>query len=125
MTKAHVKKTIGAAFNAIARAAESNQEANSLLTAAFEAAEECERQHRKMVLSMDGYQQSVATTARYFVAKWFSEGPNKVMSARQACAMRLDRLYGTALRECLDDRCITIDIGADFALVDYCSHIVG
>jgi hypothetical protein len=96
-----------------------------LLNAAFDAAVEGERRHRKMGRGMRGYRQSVKTTARYFVVKWFSEAPGKVTNARQACAWRLDCLYATALRECLDAHGITIDLGTDVNGIDYCTDIVG
>jgi hypothetical protein len=91
---------------------------NDLLNKAFDAAFEGERAYR--TVRRGGYQQSVGTAARYFVVKWFLD----VNSARQACAMRLYCRYAMELREGLDERSITIDIGADFANIDYCGDIV-
>jgi hypothetical protein len=122
MNNAQVKRTIDAAFYAIERASESSPQLNVLLNKAFDAAFEGERAYRKV--RRGGYQQSVGTAARYFVAKWFSEAQNTEKSARQACAMRLYCRYAMALRECLYDRGIAIDIGADFANIDYCGDIV-
>jgi hypothetical protein len=124
VTKAHVKRTIEQAFYAIARKAESGIETDKLLRGAYQAALEGERAHRKMGRALGGYQQSAETAARYFVAKWFAEPSGQVSSARDACAMRLDCLYAMALRECLDSEGKTVDLGEDFAAIDYTAHIV-
>ena len=124
MTKAHVKRTIEQAFYAIARKAESGIETDKLLRNAYDAALEGERARRKMGRGLGGYQQSAETAARYFVAKWFSEQRGKVTNAREACSMRLDCLYAMALRECFDADGKTVDLGEDFASIDYTAHIV-
>lgn len=102
MRKELVKAIIDRAYCELERACDPSSEATKLLRAAYHAAWEGEKAHRRMGASFGGsYRASVQTAARYFVCKWFCE-PAKVTSARDACAIRADCLNASALRELLD-----------------------
>lgn len=103
MTKAKTKALIDAAYRALDRACdESGDEAQRLITKAYYAALEGERRHRRFGAGLGGYRMSADTAARWFVVKWFVD-PGKVTNARQACQLRLDCLYASALRVVLAD----------------------
>lgn len=101
MSASKNKAIIDTAFCALARAAESHQESSSLLDRAVKAAEDGERRHRRMGRGLGTYALSVKTAARYFVVKWYTN-PHWVAGALDACSIREDVLYSSALRECLD-----------------------
>lgn len=105
MRKETVKAIIDLAYSELEHACDPSREATKLLRAAYAAAEQGERAHRRFGASFTNgkasYRASVTTAARYFVCKWFCD-PAKVTSAREACAMRADCLHASALRELLD-----------------------
>lgn len=124
MRKELAKAIIDRAYCELERACDPSSEATKLLRAAYAAAEQGERAHRRMGASFGGsYRASVQTAARYFVCKWFCE-PAKVTNAREACAMRADCLNASALRELLDSEGKSVDM-TGIPELDYCDDLVG
>lgn len=129
MSTSKTRQTIATAYAALERAADENGlDACGFFRKASDAATDGEKAHRRMGPSSQ-YRESVETTARYFVVKWFLE-PAKIGNALDAARVRLDCLYASALRAELIGR-----MGADFtdlraklepvAAIDYVNDIVG
>jgi len=121
--KPGLKAIIDSAYTAIARAAESDSEAARLLCQATEAAIEGERRHRR-ITGAGMYATSVRTAAHYFVCKWYLD-PAPVLSAYDACRLRTDVLYASALRQCLDaiDSQRSLFDATQLQSIDYAQHI--
>lgn len=126
MSKSAVRIAIDVAYVRLERATESSHDATRLLRAAFEAALQGERAHRRMGrgLSAHRYSSTPDMAARYFVCKWFADTSTKVTCALDACMMRADCLNATALRELLAKDGKAVDM-AGITDIDYSRDLVG
>lgn len=108
-----VATAIDDAYRALERICAHSTEADRLLTRAYQAAYDGEVEHEGFGRHLLGHQppqlQSRLTRARYFVVKWVLEGGPEVGDWYTASTVRLDALYGYALRSYLSNHARYLD----------------
>lgn len=103
-TRAQVKAEIDRHYAILERECARDGRADRLLYDAYRFAVEGEKQHRRgSFRGIAKCKQSVETAAKYYVLQAFID-PSAVSSVLAASELRLDRLYGSALRSWLDKR---------------------
>lgn len=103
-TRAQVKLEIDRQYAILERECLRDGRADRLLYDAFRYAVETEKQHRRGSFNRFATakaKQSVETAAKYYVLQAFTD-PVSCDSVLSASSLRLDQLYGSALRSWLD-----------------------
>lgn len=101
-TREQVKREIDRQYAILERACARNCRTDRLLYDATQAAREHEKQHRRgSLFGVAKAKQSVETAAKYYVLQAF-RSPATAINILEAASLRLDVLYGSALRACLE-----------------------
>lgn len=124
MNAAEVREIICREYERLRQLAQRKTQGGELLERALKAALEGEREHRASydVETYGRPQQSVDAAAKYFVVKWAVE-PAAVSDALQACEVRQDCLYASALGVWARRRGTPFVVEGRFWDIDYAEHI--
>jgi hypothetical protein len=125
LSKKEVERRINAAFRALEREALKVGSGFNLFERSERVAEQGELEYRRLMrrggAGHVGYRQSVVTTARYFVCRWYAgHEPGRQMTAKDAAGMRADALLASALRDLIPE--CPFD-AAKLLEIDYADHI--